>query len=91
MAEDQAAAEIDSTRRAIEAWNTRTHSDEIAGALRDAERLDWMDAHAERIGYALKLTESSTLSATAYISQHKSVRAFVDSAMQQGGGGGNHA
>ena len=38
MADDQAAAEIDSTSRAIAAWNTRAHSAEIAGALRDAER-----------------------------------------------------
>lgn len=28
---------------AIAAWNTRTHSAEIAGALRDAERMDYIE------------------------------------------------
>ena len=71
---------------AIAAWNTRAHSAEIAGALRDAERYRWLK---DKANYARnsdpivvfgpkhdKMLEGPLLDAA------------IDSAMQQGGGGG---
>lgn len=43
LADDQVAAEADSTRRAIEAWNTRhDHSPDAGKMGEDSARLDWM-------------------------------------------------
>lgn len=45
LSDDQAAAEADSTRRAIEAWNRRAPNDELDAARRDAERYRWLRLH----------------------------------------------
>ena len=81
-------ASVTATSRefAIAAWNTRAHSAEIAGALRDAERYRWLK---DKANYARnsdpivvfgpkhdKMLEGPLLDAA------------IDSAMQQGGGGG---
>ena len=76
-------------RAAVAAVNfLRTHSAEIAGALRDAERYRWLK---DKANYARnsdpivvfgpkhdKMLEGPLLDAA------------IDSAMQQGGGGGDH-
>lgn len=98
---------------AIAAWNTRAHSAEIAGALRDAERWQpiesapngaWFLAHSERgwIGLARRADpdyapgegwfedEHTEYLNPAWLTHWRPLPAppTQDSAMQQGGGGG---
>ena len=84
MADDQAAAEIDSTSRAIEAWNTRAHSAEIAGALRDAERYRWLKCNCQHMPDELGIAGQLYFGTYAW----GDLDTAIDSAMQQGGGGG---
>lgn len=102
MADDQAAAEIDSTSRAIAAWNTRAHSAEIAGALRDAERYRWLRMMAKEQLLNPKAAGSEwpdmrtywripTLICSGPVGGFIDFDAAIDAAMQQGGGGGEAA
>lgn len=100
---------------AIAAWNRRTHSAEIAGALRDAEKWQpiesapngvWFLAHSERgwIGLARRADpdyapgegwfedEHTEYLNPAWLTHWRPLPAppTQDSAMQQGGGGGDH-
>ena len=68
----------DTEADAIAAWNTRAHSAEIAGALRDAER--W------RVWRELCEHEAADI---AWLNAGEERDAALD-AMQQGGGGGDH-
>lgn len=50
LADDQAAAEADSTRRAIEAWNTRhDHSPDAGGMGEDAARYRWLKEKCQHV------------------------------------------
>lgn len=67
----------------------RTHSAEIAGALRDAERYRWLRTVTP---YRFKKLQDACIADatdTAYFLGDKFDTA-IDSAMQQGGGGGDH-
>lgn len=87
-------ASVTATSRefAITAWNTRAHSAEIAGALRDAERLDYIErtftgmSNGERylplvMGWGKSRNGRTLREACDKYMQR-------ESAMQQGGGGG---
>ena len=78
----------DSREEAIAAWNTRTHSAEIAGALRDAERLNWLDANGGAVRRKDNARRNLIIWSAVYAPSHKTIRGAIDSAMQQGGGGG---
>ena len=73
---------------AIEKWNTRAHSAEIAGALRDAERLNWLDANGGAVRRKDNARQNLIIWNAVYAPSHKTIRGAIDSAMQQGGGGG---
>ena len=78
----------DARPAAIAAWNRRTHSAEIAGALRDAERYRWLRTVTP---YRFKKLQDACIADatdTAYFLGDKFDTA-IDSAMQQGGGGGD--
>lgn len=70
----------------------RTHSAEIAGALRDAERYRWLRAeHAVRSPLAhvcWKRNDDRECGDWVNTSGPDQLDAAIDSAMQQGGGGG---
>ena len=69
----------------------RTHSDEIAGALRDAERYRWLRAQ----NAITETPDSWTITRCDFTDEDEPIRYWVgddldtaiDSAMQQGGGG----
>jgi Lar family restriction alleviation protein len=72
---------------AIADWNTRTHSAEIAGALRDAERWRWLRENAQDIDApGLEVAGLQFL-----VGGRQQLDTAIDSAMQQGGGGGEAA
>ena len=84
---------------AIAAWNTRTHSAEIAGALRDAERYRWLRMMAKEQLLNPKAAGSEwpdmrtywripTLICSGPVGGFIDFDAAIDAAMQQGGGGG---
>lgn len=81
-------ASVTATSRelAITAWNTRTHSAEIAGALRDAERLNWLDANGGAVRRKDNARRNLIIWSAVYAPSHKTIRGAIDSAMQQGGG-----
>ena len=78
---------------AIAAWNTRAHSAEIAGALRDAERYRWLRDQAS--WWLVSTPDAAKLSVmlprasidAAIGTEGCDFDAAIDSAMQQGGGG----
>ncbi len=82
---------------AIAAWNTRAHSAEIAGALRDAERLDALERLLESTNDGMILLHNGNgagrgITGLGLQNTGRSLRqAIDDSAMQQGGGGGEAA
>lgn len=78
----------DSRPAAIAAWNRRTHSAEIAGALRDAERYRWLKEHVTDRFVRNNEHEPCLLLPhnVDYLSPDE-IDAAIDSAMQQGGGG----
>lgn len=82
----------ESVEDAIEKWNTRTHSAEIAGALRDAERMEWLTSMAVEVRTPLRYGSAALFHARPDNDEgepyHTTLRAQIDSAMQQGGGGG---
>ena len=75
----------------------RTHSAEIAGALRDAERFDWMAHHGASLrnepgeGWFVLAPYHTGIPSVDGRIRFPTARAAIDSAMQQGGGGGDHA
>lgn len=72
----------------------RTHSAEIAGALRDAERLDWLIGNCavlETNGYGDWRVKYHWTSPITYGPYADAPRSAIDTAMQQGGRGGDHA
>lgn len=84
---------------AIAAWNTRTHTAEIAGALRDAERYRWLRMMAKEQLLNPKAAGSEwpdmrtywripTLICSGPVGGFIDFDAAIDAAMQQGGGGG---
>lgn len=75
----------DACIRAIEAAiQERTHSAEIAGALRDAERYRWLRENAQDIDApGLEVAGLQFL-----VGGRQQLDTAIDSAMQQGGGGG---
>ncbi len=92
-------ASVTATSRefAITAWNTRAHSAEIAGALRDAERYRWlrMRLAAEELDNedAARMALSMVgpiVFRPADADYCDDLDTAIDSAMQQGGGGGDH-
>lgn len=72
----------------------RTHSAEIAGALRDAERFDWMAHHGASLrnepggGWFVLAPYHTGIPSVDGRIRFPTARAAIDSAMQQGGGGG---
>lgn len=74
---------------AITAWNTRANSAEIAGALRDAERFRWLREHVTDRFVRNNEHEPCLLLPhnVDYLSPDE-IDTAIDSAMQQGGGGG---
>ena len=78
----------DACIRAIEAAiQERTHSAEIAGALRDAERYRWIRRNAEVFMPSMK-------TGVNHLYRDEGQAAWdtaIDAAMQQGGGGGEAA
>lgn len=72
----------------------RTHSAEIAGALRDAERYRWLRAQ----NAITETPDSWTITRCDFTDEDDPIRYWVgdnldtaiDAAMQQGGGGGDH-
>jgi len=84
----------DARPAAIAAWNRRTHSAEIAGALRDAERYRWLRDQAS--WWLVSTPDAAKLSVmlprasidAAIGTEGCDFDAAIDSAMQQGGGGG---
>ena len=83
---------------AIAAWNTRAHSAEIAGALRDAERYRWLRMMAKEQLLNPKAAGSEwpdmrtywripTLICSGPVGGFIDFDTAIDSAMQQGGGG----
>ena len=78
----------DSREEAIAAWNTRTHSAEIAGALRDAERYRWLREHFRFANDSMhEIWFDDTLEPDDS-GVPTDLDTAIDSAMQQGGGGG---
>lgn len=79
-------ASVTATSRelAITAWNTRTHSAEIAGALRDAERYRWLKCNCQHMPDELGIAGQLYFGTYAW----GDLDTAIDSAMQQGGGGG---
>ena len=71
---------------AIAAWNTRAHSAEIAGALRDAERYRWLRAAHGSMDFGF--WHVCDFAGCIIGQQPEELDAAIDSAMQQGGGGG---
>ena len=69
---------------AIAAWNRRAHSAEIAGALRDAERYRWLKCNCQHMPDELGIAGQLYFGTYAW----GDLDAAIDSAMQQGGGGG---
>ena len=65
----------------------RTHSAEIAGALRDAERLNWLDANGGAVRRKDNARQNLIIWNAVYAPSHKTIRGAIDSAMQPGGGG----
>ena len=74
----------DARPAAIAAWNRRTHSAEIAGALRDAERYRWLKCNCQHMPDELGIAGQLYFGTYAW----DDLDAAIDSAMQQGGGGG---
>lgn len=70
---------------AIAAWNTRAHSAEIAGALRDAERYRWLKCNCQHMPDELGIAGQLYFGTYAW----GDLDTAIDSAMQQGGGGGD--
>ena len=80
---------------AIAAWNTRAHSAEIAGALRDAERYRWLrmrlaaeeldNEDAARMALSMVGPIGFRPADSDYCGE---LDTAIDSAMQQGGWGG---
>ena len=71
-------------RAAVAAVNfLRTHSAEIAGALRDAERYRWLRSPAAIIEPLFGYDDAGSLT---FFSESE-LDTAIDSAMQQGGGG----
>lgn len=94
-------ASVTATSRefAIAAWNTRANSAEIAGALRDAERYRWLRMMAKEQLLNPKAAGSEwpdmrtywripTLICSGPVGGFIDLDTAIDSAMQQGGGGG---
>ena len=79
-------ASVTATSRefAITAWNTRAHSAEIAGALRDAERYRWLKCNCQHMPDEIGIAGQLYFGTYAW----DDLDAAIDSAMQQGGGGG---
>ena len=72
-------------RAAVAAVNfLRTHSAEIAGALRDAERYRWLKCNCQHMPDELGIAGQLYFGTYAW----DDLDAAIDSAMQQGGGGG---
>lgn len=79
MADDQAAAEVESRQKAIAAWNRRAPS-------RDAERLDWMKPgfrylasdHVEQVMWP---DENGKVTNQVNVSKGSGVRAAIDAAI----------
>lgn len=63
----------------------RTHSAEIAGALRDAERYRWL---RDRLAGKEHIDELVEFNHDAHPGLRMEVNTAIDTAMQQGGGGG---
>ena len=70
---------------AIAAWNTRTHSAEIAGALRDAERYRWLRAAHGSMDFGF--WQVRDFAGCIIGQQPEELDTAIDSAMQHGGGG----
>ena len=73
----------DARPAAIAAWNRRTHSAEIAGALRDAERYRWLKCNCQHMPDELGIAGQLYFGTYAW----GDLDTAIDSAMQQGGGG----
>lgn len=83
-------ASVTATSRefAITAWNTRAHSAEIAGALRDADRYRWLREHFRFANDSMhEIWFDDTLEPDDS-GVPTDLDTAIDSAMQQGGGGG---
>lgn len=65
----------------------RTHSAEIAGALRDAERYRWLKCNCQHMPDELGIAGQLYFGTYAW----GDLDTAIDSAMQQGGGGGEAA
>lgn len=77
----------ESVEDAIEKWNTRTNSAEIAGALRDAERYRWLREHFRFANDSMhEIWFDDTLEPDDS-GVPTDLDTAIDSAMQQGGGG----
>lgn len=63
-------------------WNTRTHSSEIAGALRDAERYRWLKCNCQHMPDELGIAGQLYFGTYAW----GDLDTAIDSAMQQGPG-----
>ena len=75
-------------RAAVAAVNfLRTHSAEIAGALRDAERYRWLKCNCQYMPDELGIAGQLYFGTYAW----GDLDTAIDSAMQQGGGGGEAA
>ncbi len=76
---------------AITAWNTRTNSAEIAGALRDAKRWREVANKAWFVDAAANVYDlhQRANSWEPSLADEDDVAAAIDTAMQQGGGGGD--
>lgn len=84
-------ASVTATSRelAITAWNTRTHSAEIAGALRDAERYRWLRMNQNGTRFRVPCPDSIPACKVGHRGpclMGEELDNAIDSAMQQGGG-----